>query len=430
MKARLSTLFGVLVLLSTAAGAATIRVDLNGQGDYTAIQEGIDAASAGDTVLVAAGTYTGPQNRDIDFGGRDLTLLAESGRDVTIIDCESADRAFVFDTGESRYAVVQGFTIRNGTGQNGGAVWMRGASPQFLECSFENNSAGFGGAFYIGLESAPFIEFCTFTGNYAVDYGGAIYTYSSQPGIYYCEFLSNTAGISGGAISCKTWTIARILYNYFTGNYAHDGGCIYVGTLFADFEEAEQTQILFNEFVENSAVRGGALFLQSFSWVGCSWSTFLRNSATQGGAVFCRTDAEGDFTLQNCTIVYNSAETGGGICSSGSSSSSEFLITQCVIAYSTTGSSLQRIDYSPVTADLSLAYGNQGGDMMFGTDRLLYEDPMFCDVASDDYNLCEESPCRSVNNEWGFLMGSFRQTCECDTPVEETSWGSIKAMFR
>ena len=34
---------------------------------YDAIQEGIDVAAGGDTVLVKDGTYTGTGNRDIDF---------------------------------------------------------------------------------------------------------------------------------------------------------------------------------------------------------------------------------------------------------------------------------------------------------------------------------------------------------------------------
>jgi len=430
MKARLALAVGVLLLFAAVAPAATIRVDVNGQGDYETIQEGIDASAGGDTVLVAPGIYSGPLNRELDFDGRIISLVAEDDRDATIIDCESAGRGFVFTHGETQEALVQGFTVRNGQAYEGGAVYAVGASPLFYKCAFEDNNGTFGGAFYIGHQSASMVEDCTFTDNAAVKYGGAAYTYISRPYIVDCHFTGNTAGISGGAISCSTWTVARITSNRFVGNSADDGGCIYIGTLFEEYEDAEPSSITFNWFEDNTALRGGALFLQSYSWVGCSWGTFLRNSAQQGGAIFVRTNAEGEFTIQNCTLAYNSAETGGGICSSGSSSYSELLVTQSIIAFSTTGSSLQRIDFSPVTMDLSLDFGNEGGDTMYGT-RVLNEDPLFCDVFSDDYNLCENSPCRSVNNPWGFLMGSFRQICgECESPVRETSWGSIKAMFR
>lgn len=84
---------GFLSLLAVAAlalaaplQALTIRVP----SDQPTIQAGLTAAAAGDTVLVVAGTYSGPGNRDLDFGGTDCVLLAESGPDVTTIDCEQA----------------------------------------------------------------------------------------------------------------------------------------------------------------------------------------------------------------------------------------------------------------------------------------------------------------------------------------------------
>lgn len=431
MMARLAIAVGVLAVAVAVAPAATIHVDAGGQGDYLTIQEGVDASSSGDTVLVAPGTYTGPLNREVDFNGRNIDLVAEGGRDVTVIDCQSSGRAFIFSSGGTPDDVVQGFTVRNGLGGNGGAVWMVGASATFLECAFENCSAGFGGVFFLGHSSWPYIEYCTFDGNTAVDYGGAIYTYAARPYIYECEFTNNSAGISGGAISCKTWTVASIFNNRFIGNSANDGGSIYVGTSFTgDDDDKETTQIGFNWFEGNTAQRGGALFLHSFSWVNVMWSTLVRNSASQGGAVFCQTDAQGSLQLQNCSLIYNHATTGGGVCASGSSVSNQLLVTQCLIAFSTEGKSLHRIDFSPVTTDLSLAFGNEGGDVLYGS-RNLFDDPLLCDVYSDDFNLCENSPCRSVNNPWGFLIGSYRQICgSCSSPVEETSWGSIKAMYR
>ena len=61
--------FLMLILLSPAAPAGVIYVDCAGGGDYLTIQEGIAAASEGDTVLVAPCTYVGPENRDLDFAG-------------------------------------------------------------------------------------------------------------------------------------------------------------------------------------------------------------------------------------------------------------------------------------------------------------------------------------------------------------------------
>ncbi len=50
----------------------TINVDIEGGGDYTSIQDGIDASSNGDTILVYPGTYY----ENVNFIGKDITLAS------------------------------------------------------------------------------------------------------------------------------------------------------------------------------------------------------------------------------------------------------------------------------------------------------------------------------------------------------------------
>ncbi|GAF98529.1 unnamed protein product, partial [marine sediment metagenome] len=59
---------------------------------YTTIQAAINDANFGDTVLVHPGTYTGPDNRDLDFLGKAITVRSDNPEDqgvvtTTIIDC-------------------------------------------------------------------------------------------------------------------------------------------------------------------------------------------------------------------------------------------------------------------------------------------------------------------------------------------------------
>lgn len=71
----------LLPLLCTAAllPIATRAATLNVPAQYPTIQAGVNAAFDGDTVLVASGTYSGDGNRDVDFGGKSLTVASQSG---------------------------------------------------------------------------------------------------------------------------------------------------------------------------------------------------------------------------------------------------------------------------------------------------------------------------------------------------------------
>ena len=88
--------------------AATIHVP----ADQPTIQKGILHSVSGDVVLVAPGTYF----ENIYFSAKLITLQSEAGVEVTVIDGNQTGSTVTFDSGDLENTVLQGFTIRNGSG--------------------------------------------------------------------------------------------------------------------------------------------------------------------------------------------------------------------------------------------------------------------------------------------------------------------------
>jgi hypothetical protein len=107
-------------ILFRAASAAVITVHPDGSGDYARIQQALDAASPGDTVLLGDGAFVGWGNRDLEFRGKPLLLRSQSGDPARcILDCDAEGsglvlRGFVFEAGEDSSSIVEGITIRDG----------------------------------------------------------------------------------------------------------------------------------------------------------------------------------------------------------------------------------------------------------------------------------------------------------------------------
>src|SRR5262245_37596805 len=76
----------VFLVMPCRSGAATLHVP----SEFATVQAAFAASAGGDTILVAAGTWTGEGNRDLEFPAHAIVLRSESGRDATMIDCEAA----------------------------------------------------------------------------------------------------------------------------------------------------------------------------------------------------------------------------------------------------------------------------------------------------------------------------------------------------
>ena len=120
-----------LVVVPVPALSNTIIVDGGGGGHYLTIQEGVDAASStGDVVMVLPGIYSdthvvelfGIDRRVNVFFEKGITLMSLSGPEVTIIDgggtTDFGIVATPYDLGipgiDPFTPTVEGFTVRNG----------------------------------------------------------------------------------------------------------------------------------------------------------------------------------------------------------------------------------------------------------------------------------------------------------------------------
>ena len=113
---------------------------LNVPADYATIQAAIDAATNGDTVLVASGTYV--ENLNIN---KNIILSSTSGPENTIIDGNQNGRVIKLDGSVSSDIDMKiiGFSIQNGNTsehQGGGGIYLRNRSTIIENCFIMNNS--------------------------------------------------------------------------------------------------------------------------------------------------------------------------------------------------------------------------------------------------------------------------------------------------
>ena len=293
-----------MAFLLTAAAlvhADTITVCWDGSADYTTIQAGINAAADGDEVVVCQGTYTGQQNKNLDFAGRAITVRSENGPELTIIDCQNDGRGFYFHSGEDANSVLDGFTVTNGytpgpwSENRGGGICSVASGPTIKNCTITNSASDRGGGIFCGDESNAIVSQCTIIENSASNGGGVFFGNSGtvvniNSTITNCIVTGNSASQYGGGIKC---------YNSL---YYGDGATITHCTISA-----------------NSAASGGGIVCHNNTTkitnciISGNSSTCTHSSYGGGGGVYCERSSP---TIDNSIISDNSTDS-TGVCGGG-----------------------------------------------------------------------------------------------------------------
>ena len=264
----LLVLFATLVFgYYPAAGAATLYVDGvsgNDSNDGSAwdkakksIGAGVNAALAGDTVLVAKATYTLSAPITVN---KTLTIRSQDGYPETIIDGNLAVNHcfYLYHYSQLIQVTIEGFTIQKGNATgvtyypeyNGGGICIdSGARATIRNCYITKNKAtGHGGGVFFGtygnvLENTFLVENtakggggvhgnnvtargCTVTGNTAtgdayLDGGGGISSTNGGGLVENSTFNSNTAKAGGGGVFFNAGGMVRNCT--FTDNQAQQG---------------------------------------------------------------------------------------------------------------------------------------------------------------------------------------------------------------
>ncbi len=335
------TLFFIFIFIFILLSSFLYSIIINVPADQPTIQDGIDAALNGDTVLVQPGTY----GENINFDGKLITVgsLFLTTQDAiyistTIINGNNNGSIVTFENLEDSTSILTGFTIANGSGtgvdgKGGGISCWYSSSPSLMNITITGNFASFGGGIYCYDNSSPSLVNVTISNNSAEYYGGGMLCdINSSPTLQNVTISGNSAfGACGGAGMLCDYSSSPILKNVtITGNYA----------------------------------------LEQYG---------------SGGGIFCTHDSNP--SLENVTITDNHVDNvGGGVVSWGSHPVliNSILWNDLPYEIHTVNGGLVTITYSDIE--------NGSGFAWFGN-GCLDLDPIFEDPDYGNYYLQSNSPC-------------------------------------
>jgi len=411
MKARIltSVVLVCFVQVSLAVGAV-----LNVPVDHATIQSAIDDAANGDTVQVAAGTYT----ENLVWNTKSLNLIG-AGADVTTVNGGGAGSCLVM-TNVPDTARVEGFTFTGGSAvrgggfyldnssamltnntitnnvatgiglsDGGGGLFLYNSSPALTNNTISGNSGTAGGGLNLQQQSHPTLNNNTIMDNLAVTLGGGLVLYSSSPTLTGNTITGNSTGGNGGAIMAYPPSSPTLVNNIIANNSATGaGGGLRVGenaTLIGNtitgnsagtsgggFGVSENATVTNNTITGNSSRdAGGGVYCEN-GYVGTMADNIITGNSTLKGGGGVAISSFGSPTLTGNTISGNTAGYGGGLLVWYSSPT---LVNNLIINNTATGYNFDQQfggglcvinDSSPILTNNTIAYNSGGGLQNYG----------------------------------------------------------------
>jgi Right handed beta helix region len=381
------------------------------------IQAAVSGAEAGDEIVVHPGEY--PER--LDLLGKAITLRAlNPATDLgdpldpsvaTIVDLSGVGGSAVrCVSGEAADTIIDGFTLRHGTGSEtpdgsysgGGGILAYQSSPTIRRCVIRDNSGLTGAGMLNHQGSHPPIVACVFQSNNTDDYGdgGGMYNAgNSHPAVTDCRFVSNRAWFWGGAMynDESTPVVRGCRFQGNRTNYA--GGAIFnadsspdfVGCRFDSNQTAEyggaicncwesHPRIVSSCFTNNNGGGyGGAVSSINGASLSIVNSVLFSNSGYFGAAL--HQQSGGTTTVQNCTFIANDGY--GLYLESGDAS-----VTNSILWY----------DSGEIFGSATVSFSN----VMYGYAGMgnIDAEPMLANPWSSDYRLQPGSPCIDAGSNY------------------------------
>ncbi len=419
---------------ASATEAAVFRVP----SEYPTINAGLDAAAAGDSVLVAPGTYSDYESRQlidgfwyeaVGFLRSDVTLLSEAGAASTTLrlDASVSSPQVLYALGEPGVATVIGFTITGTTPRLDGATFGHGGRLVIRDCVFRDLGTGLPDEVAAGTVRADLEVYGCLFQNINGAVGSAInqtsgtliledsefvncrdlaievrydFTFPHPTGaiVRRCRFLDNSFPTAGpAALGVYGYSTVEIEDCWFEGNEARSGAAIGAGG------SESVIRIRGNTFVRNTALFTGGMRVGGAS-VQVLGNTFWENSSglnsTYGGS--CVFFVEGSGELRNNVIVGSTGDEAVGMFS------------------------------GTVQTSCNVFWANPVGDAVFPLSTTdLPADPLFCAPESQDFRVNSASPCLPGHGHPGCteLIGAWGEGCGT-IGVAPFTWSRVKGQFR